>query len=155
MIRRASVALLAVVMVLVLAACSTSGTSVDVNGLASQLVGQVTFDEELTELDDGAVERVYRLEPALVQAADMYIGSGATVDEVSVWEAKDEQSAQQIEAALQERLDTAAADYADYKPEEVPKLEKAVLERSGKYVVLCVTADADTARGIIEEALGN
>lgn len=153
--RLARMALAALATLLLCTACSQASADMDVSEVASQLAGGVAFGEELTQLDDGAVERVYRLDPSLVTASSTYVGSGATVDEVGVFECADDSAAQQVEAALQERLETEEADYADYKPEEVPKLQDAVLERSGKYVVLCVTADADTARGIVQEAMGS
>lgn len=144
-----------VAVVLLCAACSgTSNAQIDVNKLAASLLDGVTFGETLTRLDTDAVERVYRIDPSLVTAASMYIGSGATVDEVSVFEGVDESAAEQIEATLQQRLATEEEDYADYKPEEVPKLQNATLERSGKYVALCVTTDSDTAKSIIQDTMG-
>lgn len=146
-------ALLAVL--LLCTACSAADNAqIDVNKLAASLLEGVAFGETLTQLDTDAVERVYRIDPSLVTAASMYIGSGATVDEVSVFEAVDESAAEQIEKALQQRLATEEEDYADYKPEEVPKLQNATLERSGKYVALCITSDSETAKSLIEDTMG-
>lgn len=152
--RVAALAAVALTAMLALAGCG-GAKEVDPAALASQVASEVAFDEQLTQLDANAVERVFRVDPSLVETAVMYVGSGATVDEVSVWEAKDDAAAQQIEATLQSRVDSEKEDYASYKPEEVPKLDNAVLERSGKYVALCVTSDADNARSIIQEAMGS
>lgn len=137
-----------------IAGCANSAPTVDVNSLAKSLASDVAYGEPLTELDSDAVERAFHVDPEDVAAVDAYIGSGATVDEVSVWEGKDDAAAQKIEETLQQRVDQRKEDYADYKPEEVPKLDNAVLVRSGKYVVLCVTDDAAAAQKIADEALG-
>lgn len=152
--RRYAALLLAVVLLAAAAAgCAGKSVDVDVKQLATQLATDVSYGEPLTELEPEAVERAFRVDPADVAAVDAYIGSGATVDEVSVWEATDDAAAEKIEKTLQERVDQRKTDYADYKPEEVPKLDKAILTRVGKYVVLCVTDDDATAQNVINSAL--
>lgn len=153
--RRVTGVLLAAAVLVVLAAgCSQGGAvDVDVTSLASDLATKVTYGEELTPLDTEGAERAFRVDAADVAKAEAYVGSGATVDEVSVWEAVDDNAAQTIEQELTDRIAQRKADYADYMPEEVPKLDEAIVARSGKYVVTCVTADAAAAQDIIDKAL--
>ena len=129
-----------------------SGTAVDVKTLAQQIANDVSFDEPLTELDPESAERVFRVEADEVAAVGAWVGSGATVDEVCVWDANDNDDAEDIEEVLAARVASRTEDYQDYKPDEVPKLEQAVLVRNGKYVALCVGPDAAAARSLIEAA---
>lgn len=138
----------------VLFGCSSGAKDVSVDEVADSLAQNVTYAEQLNELEPEAVERAFRVDPADISAVDAYLGSGATVDEVSVWEGTDDSAAERIEQTLKDRLESRKADYSDYMPDEVPKLENAILVRQGKYVVLCVTADAENAQKLIDEALG-
>lgn len=152
--RKAVSVLAAAAVIVVLAAGCSSGTpSVDVQQLAKDLADNVTYAEPLTEFDTEGAERALRVDAADVEKAAAYVGSGATVDEVSVWEAVDDAGAKNIEQTLADRIEQRIADYADYKPEEVPKLQDAVLVRNGKYVVCCITDDAATAQDEITKAL--
>lgn len=147
--------LLVLTVCLLFTACGSPASSEapDAESLAARLMADVSFDEELNALDSSAAERVYRLDPELIAANAVYIGTGASVDEVCVIEASSSEAAKEIETALQARIEQRKADYADYKPEEVPKLDDAILERNGSLVVLCVTSDTDTARSILDDTL--
>lgn len=146
----------ALLAVAALAGCSGGGGAKDVSvdELADNLSQNVTYAEPLNALEPEAVERAFRIDSADTSAVKAYLGSGATVDEVSVWEGTDDKAAERIEQALKDRVETRTADYSDYMPDEVPKLENAILVRQGKYVVLCVTEDAQNAQKLIDEGLG-
>lgn len=130
----------------------SDAADVNVASLAEELNSQVEFGEDLTKLDDAGLERVYRIESSDFTEAAGYTGSGATVDQISVWEAPDAAAAQKIEDALKDFLETQIESYSTYMPDEVPKLEDAVLKRSGVYVALCVSEDAAKASEIISAA---
>lgn len=88
------------------------------------------------------------------RAAGYAPGTGATAEELAVFETKDADAA----AALVQKLEARNADriesYSSYIPEEVPKLENAVILSGGRYVVLCVAKDASAVREAAEKALG-
>lgn len=131
----------------------STGGDEKVASLADALNSGVEFGEELTKLDGGGLERVYRMDSADVADAAGYTGSGATVDQISVWKATDDAAAQRIEDQLKKFLESQIESYADYKPDQVPKLEKAILEKNGLYVVLCVSEDAGAASEVIAASL--
>ena len=66
---------------------------------------------------------------------------------------EDDRYCMEIAAQLQAFTDSWIAGYSDYKPEEVPKLESAVLEQDGVYVVFCVTADNTAAKSAVRSLL--
>ena len=57
--------------------------------------------------------------------------------------ATSEDAAKEILSAFEQRVILQSESYADYMPDEVPKLEDAVVRREGVYVLLCVAEDAD------------
>lgn len=141
----------ALLLVLVASACGGKTQTIDVNQLADELLEKVDFEDELTELDSNMVAALYGVEGAEEQK--VYISSGATSEEVAVFRFATEEDAQAGLDALQQRLDSRTEDFANYMPDEASRLENAVLQRSGCYVALCVSA-GDEARQIIGEYFG-
>lgn len=120
---------------------------VDTDALAKSLVADIKYDDVLFELDSDMVKTLFELPDGVTGAA--YAGSGATAEEVAVFIASDEKSAEALETSLKARLESRAESYASYMPDEVFKIENAVISREGKYVAMCVSNDSDGAAKII------
>ena len=118
-----------------------------------QLKENVSFTDQMAEMDSAGACRFYDVDTELVQDSAAYVGSGATAESLAVFEATDADAAQSIADALQTFTDSWIKGYSDYKPEEVPKLESAVLEQNGVYVVFCVTADNAAAKTAVQDLL--
>ncbi len=128
-------------------------TEIDPAQALSSMEEQLTFTDQLAQIDKSGACRAYGVEEDLVEDCAALSGSGATAESLSVWKAVDADSAEQIESQLQTFVDGYIEGYASYKPEEVPKLESAILSRSGVYVILCVSADNEAAQSVVEQAL--
>ena len=76
-------------------------------------------------------------------------GKTTTVDAQSLAKALAEKTA--FESSMQEFLNSQKTEMERYLPAEVERINGAIFETYGTCVVLCVTSDADTARGIIKE----
>lgn len=136
---------------LLISACGTKSQTVDVDELTDELLTQVDFEDELTELGKDMIPALYGVEGAVEQR--VYMSSGATAEEVAVFLFATEDEAQAGQEALEQRLESRKADFANYMPDEASRLDNAVLERSGCCVALCVSA-GDEARQIIEKYFG-
>lgn len=137
---------------LCLCACGKTPASVDVSALAKELTENVTYIDELTEIDRDKGLELYNISDAV--EAKVYVGSGATAEEAAVFELASEQQADEVYAAVQKRIENRKADYSKYVPAEVQRLEKAVVCKAGKYVAVCVTED-EAAAEIMQRYLGN
>lgn len=146
-------ALAAVSLCLGLAACGGAAADVDVNKAADAVRAGTSFTDELIKTETANAESLYQVDAGLVEDACVYIGTGATPEEIAVWKAKDEQGAAKIKEAADGRVETQKQRFTDYNPEQMPKLEKAVVQQSGKTVVLCISADPDKAKTAVEQAL--
>ena len=121
---------------------------IDVHGLSSELLSQIAFVDELNAVGESVINRIYGIEDYV--QAEVYIGSGATAEEIAVFEFADTESAADgLQLAL-ERIEDQKADYEAYIPEEVKKLDRAVVKRYGRYVVVCVS-DSEMAEEIITQ----
>lgn len=121
--------------------------------LADKLITDVAFEDQLSKVEDDTALMLYGLSTDQVASANVYVGTGATAEEVSVIEGKDEDSTAAIREQAEARVQSQLEDYKDYKPDEVPKLENPILKTSGNFVILCVSADNDTADSVIDEMI--
>ena len=132
--------------------CSKQLTLEPADALA-QLKDEITFTDQMTDMDSESTCRFYDVDTGLVNDSSAYVGSGATAESMAVFEAVDADAAGSIADALRTFTDGWIDGYSDYKPEEVPKLESAVLEQNGVYVVFCVSADNTAAKTAVQDLL--
>ncbi|MBQ7485764.1 MAG: DUF4358 domain-containing protein [Oscillospiraceae bacterium] len=125
---------------------------VDAAALAQALRQQVSFESELRELSASQLEN-YLVLPDGTEAYS-YMSAGTTAEEILVAKCASEDDARTLKAAVESFLADQRQEMQRYLPEEAARLTHAVLAQKGVYVVLCVSADAQTAEQIIKEKLG-
>lgn len=149
--KKISILLTLIMIVLVAAGCSSSqSVTLDVQQTADKLAQEVSFQDQLTSLDQDAALKLYDLTADDVQAVALYVGTGATAEEISVWQGKDANAAKNIQNAVNTRIENQKESFVDYNPEEMPKLENPVVVAKGNYVVLCLSSDNDNAKKVID-----
>lgn len=128
-------------MLLLLSACtpSTGEVEIDLDALADKLLESESFGEALNPVDDGIAEAIYNIEHA--SSARLYVGSGAVADELALFQFEDEAAAQDAVELAKARVENQRESFADYIPEEVPKLDNAVVKHFGRYLVVCIASD--------------
>lgn len=107
------------------------------------------FTETLERLDAAVVAGEYGLETLEGAELVCYYSPGGTAEEVTVaaWESED--AAQAFVTAAQGHIADQKEANETYRPGEMPKLEKAVVERRGATVLVLVCADYDAAMAAI------
>ncbi len=136
-----------------LGACSGGKkVSVDPAALAKDLASEAVTSEELTQIADSMVAATYYIPDDTYAAGWAYKGSGATACEVAVIECKKAEQTKDVEKLLQDHVDSQSELYASYNPDEVKKLDKALIKSAGTYVVLCVCDNEDQATSIFKKA---
>lgn len=129
--------LLALALLFGLAGCGATGGSLDIQALAEDLLKNGEFSDELWKIDDSMVKKLYNVDD--YTQALVYVGSGATAEELALFAFPSEDAAAQGLQKAKDRLESQIADYRTYLPQEVPKLQNAVAEQWGKYVIVCVS----------------
>ena len=135
----------------VFAGCGGEKLNISLADAGNQLLQQQQFTDQLTELVSEDACTLYGIENDDIVDAIAYVSSGATAEEISLWQAKDSKSLKNITDAIEARMASQKDAYASYKPEEVPKLETYILKTAGDYAVLCVTDDTDAAESILTD----
>lgn len=150
--------ILAAMMAIALTACGNAAEEQNrgfETGDVQTLVEAGVFSEELEELDADVAFALYHLgdygleREALIEAA-VVRSAGATCEEAAVLIFADENAAEKAEEALEDYLDGQTESNANYRPNEIPKLENAILEEEAKSIVLVVAQNAEKAQEILK-----
>ena len=146
------IALLAVLCFTFLAGCGQKkAVSIDVSKLADELKNTVQFSDSMEEISEAAFANKYNIDASDIAVKKVYVGSGATAEEIAVFEAKDEEAAGRIMTAVNSHIEEQIHEYTNYSPDELKKLSDPVKIQTGKYVILCISDHNDTAEACINK----
>lgn len=108
------------------------------------------FSEELERLDDAVLEGFYGItEDDAVVLAVSYCSTGATAEEVTVLFFEGVKEAQAFEEKALAHIDYQKEANESYRPQEMPKLDKAIVERRGESILILVCDDPEAARAVL------
>lgn len=124
--------------------------------VVAELVEAGAFSEELEELDADTAFMLYKLADYGVEReelGDAWVlrSAGATCEEVALlaMAAEDTELLGHVEQALKDYVQSQIEANVDYRPNEIPKLESAMVKRSGGTVLLVVANDLDAAESVL------
>ena len=132
--------------------CGTGG-ELDMNSAAQQLMSAGIFDETLTEVNQSVTEKRLELNTGDIESCIAYAGTKAVVDEFVLIKATSGDGAENIKNSFNNHIEKQKKSYESYRPDEVPKLESAVVMTSGNYAVLIVSGDSAKAQKIIKDCM--
>lgn len=136
---------------LCLAACGgDSAQSYDPAATAQALLDSTAFSDALDSLDKDTAAALYGIDPATITDCAVYTSLSAGAEEIAVLVMANETSATAAMDGLEKRVADQKAALESYQPDEVAKLDSAILEQRGSSVLLAVCADADAARAAID-----
>jgi len=121
--------------------------------VAAGLAEKLPSFEELTPQDRAEIVAYLGVDDDdLAESALWMDASAATTEMIAVLTAKDEAALANLRDAIGWFMEDMIETYRDYAPDEVPKLESAVLDAHGRQLVLIVSKDADAAKAALDEA---
>lgn len=127
--------------------CGCSKEKIDINTLSDNISKNILFEEELT-LYEGSSKELYNIDFA--KKAIIYVGSGATAEELAIIEFDNQELANKGYTILKSYIDDRKKIFSTYNPVEVKKLDNAVLKQKENVVIMCVSND-ENALKIIEK----
>lgn len=137
---------------LLLSGCGkTSDKPIDFQGFSSDILSSGAFSEELMQIDNELGCAQYMVNEAYIKEAMFFFSSGATSEELALFEANDAEALKRIKEAVEKRVEAQSRGFENYVPSEVPKLEKAVVFTRGNYIILIVANDYAIADDIIKK----
>lgn len=140
--------LLVFAMLLSLVGCGEKPKEMDADTLMHTLLTEVEYSTELTATGDSG--SMYF--PELPDASQVlrYAGSGYYADELTLISYVNEADRETVLKAIERHVHELHNQFASYIPEEVDKIDHAVIYPSGNFVVLCVTNDYETANTLLK-----
>ncbi len=152
-------ALAMVVLITGLTACS-SETQETSNAAPSEVVKAVLEEvpiESVVEKDESKLEDYYTdLDTSKVESAAFALcGSGSYPDEIAVIKCNSATDAEAAKTALQARLDSQKELYSTYTPDEMYKLDGAIIYTKGEYAIFIALSDNEKAKSIVEDKLSS
>lgn len=124
--------------------------NIDVSSLAGEISAEFDASVELAELTEQSLNDRYGI-GGLFSEFHAQASIAISADEFVVVKAIDEESAKQVYEILDKYRTERAELFRTYAPQESPKLEKALLDRAGEYVILVACEDASSAEKIWKE----
>ena len=133
-----------------LTACGAK-KDVDINALTTSLQNEIVYSDELSEIPmDTALNMIYSFGDIEIPEAHILESSGATAEEIAVIKCANESDIEAVKSVLNDRIAEQKESFEDYVPEELNKLDAAVVYTSGCVAVLSVSDEPEKAKSIIE-----
>lgn len=147
---RVIASLLILVTLMTMTACGKKEKQVDGNALMQVILEQVQFDTPIADVGESA--SYYFSDLPSGASVKMYTGSGYFADRVALITLADAKDADQAKKSVDTHVEQLHHQFLNYIPEELGKIENAVIWQQGEYILLCVTNDHATAREITKNA---
>ena len=74
-------------------------------------------------------------------------------DEIAMFQVKESDQVTVVKSLINDRIKDLKVRYEDYKPEEMTKLDSAVVEEKGNYIFVVISPDNEKAKEILKEAI--
>ena len=120
---------------------------IDINKLAEGMTQNIKFKDELNETDVDTIKMLYNIDNAISQK--VYISSGATAEEIAIFEFENKNDLNNALGNANKRIEEQKESFKNYVPEELKKLDNAIITKKGNYLIICITDD-ENAQTIIE-----
>lgn len=121
----------------------------DAESAFSRLLSEVKYAETLADTSSAA-EFTFSDLPKDSEVKMYSCESGSHPDELILLKAAADSDVSALEQAARTHLSELVSQLKDYNPQEVPRVENAVVVTKGLYVFVCVTDDTETAKAILK-----
>ncbi|NCB33860.1 MAG: DUF4358 domain-containing protein [Erysipelotrichia bacterium] len=140
-----------------LAGCSSSsaaasaGSAADVAGTASKIVSDLKLTDKMDSIESKIVQGLFFFEDGIVTSDSVYIANDKTADTVAVFATTNVDSCRE---SISTYLKTQKEQMQNYYPDEVFKIDNAIVEDNGSEVIMVVCNDIETAQKEVDSLLG-
>lgn len=136
--------------ILLLAGCG-GGSSADPTSTAEKIVKDLELTDKMDAMDDSQINGLFFFEDGVVKSSSLYLANDQSADVVGVFETDNMDAVKQ---AVNTYLETTKIQNQNYNPNEVFKIDNAVVDDNGKTLVLIVCDDLESAKKEAKSVLG-
>jgi hypothetical protein len=143
---------LLILLIPLMSGCSQKEIDLDIGQVALEISESDLFGEDFFVVESNIIAQKYGIESDDIDIVG-YASSGGLADELTLIDAKNDESAKDIYELATEHISDNIEGYQSYKPDEVYKLEHAIVLREGKYVIVGVSSSYDDLETSIKSYL--
>ena len=118
--------------------------------LSQEITDNVEFSEQLTQIDTINAQKRYMLSSKDYSEITAFVGTASVCDQFVIVKTSNTEG---IIEDLRSYIDSKKESYKTYRPNEIYKLDNAIIEQYEDAVVMIITADSDDAIRVYEEYL--
>lgn len=148
--KRLTCLLIAICLVLSFGGCTTQEEKKEYNvpALFQSILSQVQFDDTLENV--GSAAALYFADMPENARIELYMGSGYFADEAALITLAGASDMKAAKASVEKHLAQIHDQFAHYIPEELDKISRAVVWEYDKYIILCITDNAQDVKTILD-----
>lgn len=117
------------------------------DSILESLLKDISYDEELVDVSKNA--KYYFEDLPDNTEINMYSSFGKSSDKIIIFHVKDKNNIGDVEKSVNNYMKDLTKEAQNYNPEEVDKINKAVIVSNDKYFIVCITDDTETVKKII------
>ncbi len=139
---------------IILAGCGSSKKALDMDAFSADVLSKGSFNDELILLSDKVVADYYDLSFDGLEAYRVYVSSSsATASEFAVFKCSGDAALKSAKAVVETRISDQVTNYENYRPDEKFRLENALIETNGNYLLFVVSDNNATIQNLFNDAL--
>lgn len=150
--KRALVALMALIMVGAFTGCSSEQKQIDIQATMKSIRSEIDLPD-MTDITKDSISGYYEVNPDdIVDMAYIIAGSGATPDEILIIQMSEADKVSEIKTMMEDRKKQITDLFENYTPAEMPKVESCVIETKGTYAFFAICNDNAKAKKIFTDS---
>ncbi len=137
-------------LLIALSACG-SASYISFDDVYNDLITSIDFGSNMSEMSEIAAENFYFIyDTDILEDYKIYMDeSNSTPNEIALFRLAKESDRTTVETIVKNRINDLKIGFEDYNPDEMYKLENAVVKSNGQYVMMVICGDNSKAADII------
>lgn len=152
--RFVSVSLCILMAAFLISSCGKTAKTLDIDTFTKDAVSKGNYGDELILLSDNAASDYYNLSFSGLEDYAIYVSAtSATASELAVMKCKDEAALKAAKSTVESRIEDQISNYENYRPDELFRLENAVITTKDNYLLFVVSDDNAAIQKLFEDQL--
>lgn len=119
--------------------------------MADSVKESITFVDDMFNIKNDMVPDFYNLPDGVTELKVFMSSSGATAEELAIFKCDNAETAEAVVKACEKRIEALKEKFEDYIPDELIKIENAVIEKRDVFVMFVCADSTEQAEEIFAE----
>lgn len=131
---------------------NSENKEIDITKAVENIKSEVTFPE-MVKVSQGDIANYYTFDMDKIDEVFLEINaSGGFPDEILIIKFKADNDYEKIKESIEARKHEITNTFKDYQPQEMYKLDQAIIERKNNYLAFVVSDDSSKAKEIFKDS---